>query len=225
MPEPDRGRQVLDADDNADEPVLPRRIVGRAQLERHLMLVAQVDGLDVIARLHVPEMQPVAVLPAEQELRHDPVLDHRRGGPFRGDQDVVVDVPPQVSGEGLVAAVRLELAEYLEAGVVKQRAAAWPLGAVGTAEAGHVQVARSAVDRMRARVAGSHAELLGPEHLDDLRGRWVVLGVENIDAGGADAGHDEVPAGAAVLLAGGAQRAPAGGPTAKMRLVAPAWQL
>ena len=72
VPEPDRRGQVLDADHHADEPVLLGRVVRRAQLEHHLVLVAEVDALHVPAPAQVPEVQPVAVLAAEQQLTTTP---------------------------------------------------------------------------------------------------------------------------------------------------------
>ena len=48
------------------------------------------------------------------------------------------------------------------------------------------------MDRVRARVAGLLGDLLRLDHLDDLRVARVGLGVEDVDARGAQARHDEV---------------------------------
>ena len=65
----------------------------------------------------------VAVMVRQQLLGDDPLLDHRGRAPLAGHQHVVVDEPPEVVGEVLVAAVDLPLALDLE-GVVAQRDAA-----------------------------------------------------------------------------------------------------
>ena len=69
VPGPDRGRQVLQADDAVDEAVGLGRVVRRPQLEHELVLLAEVDLLQVLALVQVPEMQPAAILRAEQHLR------------------------------------------------------------------------------------------------------------------------------------------------------------
>ena len=224
VPEPDRGRQVLHADHDADEPVLLGRVVRGAQLEHHLVLVADVDGLDVGPGLHVPEVQPVPVLAAQQQLGHDPVLDHRRGAPLRRDRDVVVDVPPHVVGEVLVAPVGLPLAGHLERVVVEQRHTAGALLAV-PAEAGDEQPAGAAVHGVRPGVAGPLAQLLRPENLGDLRGRGVGLGVEHVQARRAQARDDQVAPVAVIMPAARAQRARARVPAEVMQLVAQVGQL
>ena len=60
LPEEDRPGEVLDADDHADEPPGLGRVVGRAELQHHLVLVAQVDPLGQLALGHAPEVQVVA---------------------------------------------------------------------------------------------------------------------------------------------------------------------
>ncbi len=156
--------------------------MSRAQLKRHLVLVAQVDGLHVLARTHVPEVQPVPVFAAEQQLGDDSVLDHRRGRPLRCHQHVVIDVPPDVVRQVLVASVLLELADDVKIRVVEQGHPAGAVLAVGAAQAGDVQVAGAAVHGVRAGVASPLAEFGRPEHLRDLGRRRVGLRVENIDA-------------------------------------------
>jgi hypothetical protein len=157
--------------------------VGRAELERHLMFVAEVDGLCEPTALHIPEVQPMTVLAAEQQLRHNAVFDHRRGRPLRGDEDVVVDVPPDVVGKILVVALFLELADHIERGVVEQRHTARSVGSVGSAQAGQVQVAGAAVHGVRARVTRALGKLVGLKSPCD---RWLggaVLGVEYVNPG------------------------------------------
>ena len=135
VPEPDRGGQVLDADHHADEAVLLGRVVRRAQLEHHLVLVAEVDGLQVPALAQVQEVQRVAVLAAEQQLADQPVLDHRGGAPLAGDQHVAGQVPPEVVGRGTAARGRSPSAPSTSNESWSSSAiAARPVGAVGAAQ-------------------------------------------------------------------------------------------
>jgi hypothetical protein len=198
--------------------------VGGAQLEHHLVLVAQVDGLDVLPGVHVPEVQPVAVLAAEQQLRDDAVLDHRWRGPLRGDRNVLHDVPPDVVGQVLVAAAGLPRAGDVEGGVVEQRD---PARAVrfAAAEAGHEHRARPAVHGVRPRVVGPLAELLGAQRLDQPGLGLVGLGVEHVQPGGPQARHDQVAPVAVLVVPGRAERAGAGIPAEVVQLVAHAGQL
>jgi hypothetical protein len=136
----------------------------------------------------------------------------------------VVDVPPHVVGQVLVAAVGLPLADHLERVVVEQRHAAGALLAVA-AEAGHEQPAGPAVHGVRPGVAGPLAELVGLEHLDDLRGRRVVLDVQHVQPGGPQPGDDQVLPAAVVVPAARAERAGAGVPAEVVQLVAEIGQL
>ena len=60
----------------------PSRVVRRPQLERHLMLVAEVERPQMAAVAQIPHMNRVAVLAAEQQLGHDAVLEHSRRAPL-----------------------------------------------------------------------------------------------------------------------------------------------
>src|SRR3954465_5485157 len=60
VPQPDRSRQVFEADDDADEAVRFGRVVGRPQFQDYLILLAQVQGLQVLAAPEVPHVQVVA---------------------------------------------------------------------------------------------------------------------------------------------------------------------
>ena len=121
VPPPHRGRQVGGRDRRRRRTPRspPGRATGRSSSD-HLVLGAEVDALQVRARGEVPEVQGVAVLPAEQQLGDQAVLDHRRGAPLAGDQRVLVEVPPGVVGEVLRAAVGLPGAQDVERGVVEQ---------------------------------------------------------------------------------------------------------
>ena len=101
VPQPHRRRQILDADHHPHEAERLGRVVRRAQLEHHLMLVAEVDALGQLALGHAPEVHMVAELTAEQILGVEPVLDHRRRRPLRRQHRVVLQMPPHVVGEEL----------------------------------------------------------------------------------------------------------------------------
>src|SRR5216110_2554897 len=63
----------------------------------------------------------MAEAPPEQVLGVQPVLEHRRRCPFRSHRDVLVQVPPDVVAEVLVAAIALPWPGHLERVVVDQR--------------------------------------------------------------------------------------------------------
>jgi hypothetical protein len=190
-PQPHRRRQVGRRGDDADKPVGLRRVVRRAQLEHHLVFRAEVDLLHVPAALEIPDVQPVAVLVTEQQLAHEPVLDHLRRAPLARDDGVVVEVPPEVVRELLRPAVVLPLALDREVVVVEQEDAAGT-AALRVAERRDVDAVGTAVDGVGAAVARLARDLLGLDHLHELRGARVVLDVEDVDAGGAQPGHEQV---------------------------------
>ncbi len=120
IPGPDRGRQVLQAHHAVDEAVGLGRIVRRPEFEHELVLVAEVDGLQVLAFLQIPEVQSPAVLGAEQHFGDQPVLDCVGRAPLAGDQRIVAEVPPGIIGEILRPAIHLPLPEHVEALVIHQ---------------------------------------------------------------------------------------------------------
>ena len=158
IPGPDRGREVLERQHAVDEAIGLGRVVRRAQLEHQLVLVAEVDLLQVLALRHVPEMQPAAVLGAQDLLRDQPVLDHVGRAPLAGHHRVVAEVPPHVVGEVLRAAVDLPAAEHVEGLVVHHEDAARAL-ALGVAERADVDAAGPAMHGVRPRVARPLGEL------------------------------------------------------------------
>ena len=54
------------------------------------------------ALAQVPDVERVAVLAAQQQLRVDAVLHHVRRAPLAGDHRVVAEVPPEVVGQLLL---------------------------------------------------------------------------------------------------------------------------
>src|SRR5688572_21959537 len=96
----------------------------RAQFEDELLLVAEIDGLLMFARVQVPEMQPAAIFRAEQDFRDEAVLEHVRRAPFAGDERIMAEMPPCVIGELLRPAIDLPLAANIEGFVIHQENAA-----------------------------------------------------------------------------------------------------
>src|SRR5215218_8871179 len=168
VPEEDRPRQVLDAGDHAHEPPGLGRVVGRADLEHQLVGVAQVDPLGEGALRHALEVEVVAEPPPEQVLGVQAVLDHRGRAPLGGDHGVVLQVPPAVVAEGLVAPVQLPGADDLEAVVVEQGHPAGAVVAVGPAQVEQEDAAGSAVDGVGTGVAGLGGQLLGGDLTNHL---------------------------------------------------------
>jgi hypothetical protein len=191
-PQPHRPREILDADDDADKVPGLGRVVRRSDLEPHLVLVAQVDALGELALGHAPEVQVVAELAAQQVLGVQAVLNHGRRGPLRGDDRVMVEVPPAVVAEELVAAIQLPRADDVERVVVQQRHAARAVVAVGVAQREHEDAAGPAVDGVGTGVAGLAGQLLGLDRADHPRVARVGLGVQHVRPRRADARDDQV---------------------------------
>src|SRR5439155_12256029 len=104
-----------------------RRVMRRAQFENQLMLLAEIDLLQVLSLVEIPEMQLMAVFAAEQEFGDEAVLEHVGRAPFAGHDRVVAEMPPHVVGEMLRAAIDLPAAKHLEALVIHHEDAAGPL--------------------------------------------------------------------------------------------------
>jgi hypothetical protein len=61
-PSPDRAFEVCGVDHDAQEPVLAYRIVRGSHLERHLVVRAKIDRLDVVPGPEIPKVDPMAIL-------------------------------------------------------------------------------------------------------------------------------------------------------------------
>ena len=72
--------------------------MGRAQFQDHLLLLAQVNGLSMLAPPEIPDMHLVPVAAREEGLRINSILDFVRSAPFAGDQRVMSEVPPEIVG-------------------------------------------------------------------------------------------------------------------------------
>ena len=164
-------------------------------------------------------MQAPAVLGAEDLLGDQPVLDHVGRAPLAGDHGIVAEMPPEVVGEVLRPAVDLPAAEHLEGLVIHQEHAARAL-ALGVAERADIDALGPAVHGMRPGVAGAVGELGGLDRPNLLRLPRVWLGVEDVQARGADARNNEIAALDVRVRRIGAQARAAGVPAEVMGLVA-----
>src|ERR1700761_664827 len=102
--------------------------------------------------VQVPDMNLVAILAGQQQLRVGAVLDHVRRTPFRGDHGVVSEVPPEVVGELLRAAILFPGSLQFEGVSVHQENAARAVSA-GRPECAAIDTVRSTVNGMRRGVA------------------------------------------------------------------------
>src|SRR6516165_2462348 len=105
------------------------------------------------ALVEVPDMNLVAVLAAQQQLRVDAVFYHVRSAPFGRNHRVVSEVPPEVVSQLLWAPVPFPGALQLEGVCVHQENAT---GAVTASrpECAPVDAVRSTMKGVGRRVAG-----------------------------------------------------------------------
>src|SRR5207249_10217507 len=106
---------------------------------------------------------------------------------------VVAEMPPGIIAELLRSAVDLPAAERLETLLIHDADAAGRL-AIFVAQRSDIDPTRPAVDRVRAGIAGLVGKLCRLDHLDDLGRARIWFGIENVDARGAQAWHDEIAA-------------------------------
>src|SRR6266540_4138938 len=156
-----------------------------------LMFFAEVDFLQVLALGEVPEMQAPAVFAAEQNFRDETVLKRIWRAPLAGDHRVVAEMPPYIVTELLRPAIDLPAAERLETLLIHDEHAARCF-AVFVSQRCDIDAPGSAVDGVRAGIAGLFGKLRRLDHLHDFRRTRIGLGVENVDARRAQTGHDEI---------------------------------
>ena len=192
-PGKDRALQVGGVDHHAAEPVFPDRVVGGADFQRHLVVLAKVQRLDHLACAQIPEVDGVAVFVAQQVFGHDSVFELRRQAPFGTDHVVARQVPPEVIVLVLNAAVHLVAALNFEGLAVHDEDAGGAVGAIlATAAKGRdIDAFGAAMDGVGAGIARLGHQLFGFDDLVDLEVHRI-LDVDDIDTGRADAGDDQV---------------------------------
>src|SRR5580704_5733378 len=191
IPQPNRGRQILGRDDHTDEAESLGRVVRWPQLERHLILGADVERLQMPPVAQIPDMNRMPILVAEQQFGHDAVFDHVRRAPFAGDGHVPSKMPPEILREPLRPAIDFPSSEHVEALVVEQEYSARPVAA-WRAQRADVNRVGTAMHSMRPAVARARRYLLSLDGLHQLGTSRVGPGVENVDARRAQPGHQQV---------------------------------
>lgn len=194
------------------------------ELEHELIVGAEIDLLEMLPLLQVPEMQAAAILGGEQNLRHQSVLKRVGRAPFAGHHGVVAEMPPGIVGETLRPAIDFPAAEHVEGLGVHQEHAARRFAAC-VAERRDIDAVRPAMDGMRAAIAG------GLDHffrLDDPHDGWdlrIGLGVDDVDARRAQARHHQVAPLGMRMRCIGAQTRAACVPAIVVQLVAHLWHI
>src|ERR1700759_1438954 len=143
--------------------------------------------------VQVPDVNLVAIPAGQQQLWVDAVLDHVRRAPFRGNHCVVAQVPPEVVGELLRAAILFPGALQFEGVSIHQKNATGAISA-GRTECAAIDAIWSTVNGMRCAVAGLAGELFGLDHLHDFGLSGIRLGVQDVNSRRSDARYDQVPA-------------------------------
>src|SRR5262245_65644451 len=103
----------------------------------------------MLARVQIPEVQPPAILGAEQDFRNQAVLESIRCAPLARHQGVVTEMPPRIISEVLRAAVDLPLAAHVEGLVIHHEHAARAL-ALAVAQRRNTEALGPATHGMRA---------------------------------------------------------------------------
>src|ERR1700732_2410407 len=153
-PGPDRPFEVGGVDHDTQEAVLANRIVSGPHFQRHLMVGAEIDRLDVSPLPKIPEVNPMAILVGEQILRHDPVLELRWQRPLARHHVIAWQVPPEIIMQRLRAAIDLPPSENLECLAVHDEDARRSISTIlaTAAESADVNAVRPAVHGVRPRV-------------------------------------------------------------------------
>src|SRR5215212_3152099 len=100
-------------------------------------------------------------------------------------------MPPEVVVQVLLAAIDLPATKDVESVMVEHEDATGTTP-VGGAEGADVDAVRSAVDRVALGVPGLGRDLLRLDRLDDAGPGRVGFGVNDVDPGGAEPGHDQI---------------------------------
>jgi hypothetical protein len=224
IPEPHGGGEILQGEDHPGEPVGLRRIVGRSELQDHLMLRPQIQALHVAPPTQIPDVQAMAVAPVEEGLHIHPLLHHAGRAPLAGDHHVIAQMPPEIVGQKLRPPIHLPAPQDLERVMVKRED---PAGSIplGVPQGADVDPIGPAVNRVRPRVARPGENLLRLDHLHQARAAGVRLGVHDVEPGRAQPGEDQVAALDVGMGRVRAQGRAAGVPAEMMQLIAGVRQL
>src|SRR3954447_26795087 len=135
------------------------RVARWSQLKDELLLRPEIQRLKMLTRAEIPDVQLMAVLAGEQQLRNDAVLDHVRRSPLAGDHRVLAEVPGEVVSKVLRPTVRLPGALDRKVIVVEHHETARSI-AIGCAQSIDIDPIRAAVNGMGATVARLARHLL-----------------------------------------------------------------
>src|SRR6185437_11642730 len=176
------------------EAVLANGIVSRAHFQRHLMIGAEIDRLNIPSSTEIPEVDAMTILVREKVLRHDPILELRRQRPLARHHVIAWQIPPEVIVQFLETTIDLPASEDIECLAVHDEDAGRSIGTILTAptKSADVNAFRAAVNRMGPRVAGLFKDLLGLDDLVNLRFSWIRFGIHDINSRGADTGDDKI---------------------------------
>ena len=176
------------------EALLGLGVVQPAHLERDEASVAEVDGLLDPTLLQVPEVEPLPVAAVGHVLDVEAALVGVGLAELRRDQHVLARLVPEVVVQlGRLAAV-LPTALHLEGARVEAGEPARAAALAIAEHADHDVVARHAVDGVGAAVASLLGKLLRLDHLLHEWAARIVVHVHDVNARGAEAGHDQVRA-------------------------------
>src|SRR4029434_10950704 len=120
--------------------------MGRPHFQHHLVLLPEVEGVDDLAAAQVPYMHPMAIFGLHQQIRLQTVFDHLRGAPFRADEGVMEQVPPEVVAQVLVTSIDIPFPKHVKAKVIEQENATRSVARWGPE--------RADVDSLRAAMHG-----------------------------------------------------------------------
>ena len=145
------------------------------------------------ALAQIPNVKLVAVTAFEKNVGVDAVANHVGRTPLARHHGVVAQVPKEVIREVLRAAVHFPLAQHVEAVGVHGENPARAIAA-SRAECGAIDALRSAVDRMRSRVARPCGKLFRLDDPHDFRLPGVGFCVKDVDPRGINTGNDQIAA-------------------------------
>src|ERR1700691_477213 len=191
MPNPNGSGQIFQRYHYAKESIRAARIVGRAKLERHLVLGAQIQCLKVTTLAQIPDMQGVAVAPLQKNFWVHAVFHHVRRSPLAGNHGVKPQMPPEVVGKELRPTVDFPFPQNLKAVRIHDENSTRPLSRSGAQRAAENSV-RTAMHRVRPAVARTFSKDVGFNHLDDFRTSRLGLRIDDMDSRRLDAWHDQV---------------------------------